>query len=186
MFSTAPRLNHRLVAGLARVIVMDPIPASARLCADLLKDMGARQVVSQHRTVQGLEMLANLDPLLICIESMGPDFDGVDLISRLRRSRLPCRTAPVIMITGEATVESIRQARDAGMHEVLRKPYAAKDLFRRVENVVLKPRAWIEAQMYVGPDRRRFNSGEFTGAHKRSADQPAAPAAAEALDAVQI
>ena len=74
------------------------------------------------------------------------------------------------MITGEATIESIKAARDAGVHEFLRKPFTDKDLFRRVENVIMKPRVWIDAQMYVGPDRRRFNSGEFVGSKKRKAD----------------
>ena len=175
MFTTTnPRQNHRLATGLSRVMVMDPIPASGRQCAELVKDMGARQVVTVQRTVKGLEALASLDPLLICIEMTGEEFDGVDLIRRLRRSTLSCRKAPVIMITNEATVETIRAARDSGVHEFLRKPYSANDLFRRVENVVLKPRVWIDAQMYVGPDRRRFNSGEFAGAKKRGADKAAA------------
>jgi two-component system, response regulator PdtaR len=170
MFSTDPRLMQRISAGLGRVMVIDPQPASAKLVGDLIKDMGARQVICLNRSAKGLEAIGQVDPHLICIEANGHDFDGVDLIFRLRRSQLPARKAWVIMITGEATVESIKQARDAGVHEFLRKPFTAKDLFRRVENVVLKPRLWIDAQMYVGPDRRRFNSGEFAGAKKRRAD----------------
>ena len=84
--------------------------------------------------------------------------------------------APVILYTADATVDTIKGARDAGAHEFLRKPYTIKDLFRRVENVVFKPRDWIEAQMYVGPDRRRFNSESYAGARKRQAEKPAAQA----------
>ena len=73
--------------------------------------------------------------------------------------------------------DSIKGARDAGAHEFLRKPYTIKDLFKRVENVILKPRDWIEAQMYVGPDRRRFNSESYTGARKRKAETPVAKSA---------
>lgn len=170
MFSTDPRLMHRIAAGLSRVLVIDPQPASAKLVADLIKEMGGRHVSCLNRTVRGLEAVANIDPQLICIEASGHDFDGVDLVHRLRRAQIAARKTPVIMITGEATLESIKQARDAGVHEFLRKPFTAKDLFRRVENVVLKPRLWIDAQMYVGPDRRRFNSGEFAGSMKRRAD----------------
>ena len=65
---------------------------------------------------------------------------------------------------------SIKAARDSGAHEFLCKPFTAGHLFKRVENVALKPRLWIEAKMYVGPDRRRFNSGDFEGAKKRRAD----------------
>ena len=43
--------------------------------------------------------------------------------------------------------------------------------------MALKPRPWIEAVGYVGPDRRRFNSGEYTGAKKRRSDGAAGGAA---------
>jgi hypothetical protein len=84
------------------------------------------------------------------------------------------------MVTAEATPSSIGGARNSGVHEFLRKPYTAGDLFRRVENVVLKPRDWIEAQMYVGPDRRRFNSEDYGGSKKRRADAAKAAEMAQA------
>nr|6SFT_A Chain A, Two-component receiver protein CleD [Caulobacter vibrioides NA1000] len=33
-----------------------------------------------------------------------------------------------------------------------------------------KPREWVEAVAYVGPDRRRFNSADYKGPRKRKAD----------------
>jgi hypothetical protein len=43
--------------------------------------------------------------------------------------------------------------------------------------VTLKPRDWIEAVAYVGPDRRRFNSADYKGPRKRKADAAGTPAA---------
>jgi hypothetical protein len=57
------------------------------------------------------------------------------------------------------------------VHEFLRKPFTSTDLYKRISNVALKPRGWVEAMGYVGPDRRRFNSGEFAGKRKRKADR---------------
>ena len=170
MFNVDPRTLARLAAELGRVLVFDPQPAAGKLVGDLLRDMGARQVTCATQTARGLELIAHVEPHLICTEVSGVEFNGVELIARLRRSSLACRKVPVIVVAGEATVEGIKAARDAGAHEFLRKPFTAKDLFRRVENVALKPRPWIEAQAYVGPDRRRFNSGGFTGDRKRLAD----------------
>ena len=173
MFNVDPRILARLAPELGRVVVFDPQPAAAKLVGELLKDMGARHITCATQTPRGLELIAHVEPQLICTEVVGADFDGVGLISRLRRSTLACRTVPVVVVSGEATVEGIKAARDAGAHEFLRKPFTAKDLFRRVENVALKPRPWIEAQAYVGPDRRRFNSGEVTGGRRRQADTAA-------------
>ena len=170
MFNADSKLMARIAPHLGRVLVFDPQPAAGKLMAELLKDMGARQVTCASRTTKGLELIGHVDPQLVCCESVAPEFDGPDLVRRLRRSTLDARKTPVIMVTHEATVDSIKAARDSGVHEFLRKPYTAKDLFRRVENVTLNPRLWIEAQMYVGPDRRRFNSGEFQGSKKRRAD----------------
>ena len=183
MFNADPKVMAKIAPLISRVAIFDPLPASAKLASELLKQMGARQTVCATRTIKGLELIAHLDPQLILTEYNGPEFDGPDLVRRLRRSSLGPRKAPVIMLTSVATVDSIKAARDSGVHEFLRKPYTAKDLFRRVENVCLNPRVWIDAQMYVGPDRRRFNSGEFVGAKKRNSDAATAAdfkAAAEA------
>jgi hypothetical protein len=59
----------------------------------------------------------------------------------------------------------------------MRKPFTIKDLERRLEAVTLKPRDWVEAVQYVGPDRRRFNSAEYKGPRKRKADAGGTPAA---------
>ena len=180
MFNTDPKILHRMKLRLQRVLVVDPTPAAARLMGDLLKEMGARQVVTAARTDAALAICHDFVPQLVVVEFAGPELDGLDFTSRLRRSPMACRQAPVIMVTAEATAASIVGARNAGVHEFLRKPYTAGDLFRRVENVTCKSRPWIEAVMYVGPDRRRFNSGEFAGAKKRRSDAYLAESAGKA------
>jgi len=107
---------------------------------------------------------------VVFLERSGPTLDGEALTRKLRRSNLNSRRVPVIMVTADATATTIKGARDAGVHEFLRKPFTATDLFRRIENVALKPRDWVEAVGYVGPDRRRFNSGAYTGPQKRQDD----------------
>jgi DNA-binding response OmpR family regulator len=173
MFAAEPALLKKLIPRIERVLILDPVPTSGKMMSEFLRDFGSRQITLVHKTTGGLGVVGNVDPQLIITEYRGPDFDGVAFVRELRRSRLSQRTVPVILYTAEATVESIKGARDAGAHEFLRKPYAMKDLFRRVENVMLKPRDWIEAQMYVGPDRRRFNSEAYAGTRKRRAEKVA-------------
>jgi hypothetical protein len=56
----------------------------------------------------------------------------------------------------------------------------------RLEAVTLKPRDWIEAVAYVGPDRRRFDSAGYSGSRKRQADQEAPTDAARMAQALRI
>jgi len=161
----------KLAPVVKRVLIVDPNPHAARLLTDIMKGLGARDIVVQLDEKHALKAASELEPGLIFTERTGEGLDGESLAKALRRSHMNCRRAPIIMITAEATARTILGARDSGIHEFLRKPFTSADLFKRVENVALKPRDWVEAVGYIGPDRRRFNSGEFSGAGKRKADR---------------
>ncbi|HEY0052463.1 MAG TPA: response regulator [Caulobacteraceae bacterium] len=179
MFVIDPRVRNQIEPVVRRVLVVDPNMAAAKLLGDLMKGLGAREVVFEQDEKQAYEICRDLEPGMVLTERTGPRLDGEQLARRIRRSTLACRRAPIIMVTSDATATTIKGARDAGVHEFLRKPYTAGDLQRRVEVVALKPRNWVEALGYIGPDRRRFNSGEFKGEAKRQADKPVSQSEAQ-------
>ena len=176
MFDGNVRTIQRVAAKVQRILVIDPNPATARLLADQMRPLGA-QIFAAPSSEKGYAMARATDPQLIFVEHTTAGVDGLAFCRKLRRSDLICREAPVIMCTAEATAEAIYGARDAGVHEFMRKPFNIKDLERRLEAVTLKPRDWIEAVAYVGPDRRRFNSADYKGPRKRKADAAGTPAA---------
>lgn len=176
------KTRHRIGPVIQRVLVVDPNQASARLIVDIMKGVGAREAVIAPSRKQAMLAASELQPGVIFIENSGPDLNGADFARDLRRSSLECRRAPIIMVTADATASTIIGARDSGVHEFLRKPFTSGDLMRRVENVAVRPRDWIEGMNYIGPDRRRFNSGEYEGPGKRGTDRPKSAAQAD-LDA---
>ncbi len=181
-----PKLAQALAPHMERALVVDPLPASARLMTDLLHNIWPGQVWAAATTRQALSLAQSVEPQLIFTEYAGEELDGLAFTRGLRRSDFACRKAPVIMLTAHATPAAILGARDAGVHEFLRKPFTNKDLIRRIEVVVCYPRGWVEAVGYVGPDRRRFNSAEYKGARKRPADSIADPLEARLVQALQI
>lgn len=183
MFALDAKTMQRIAPVVRRVLIVDPNPAAARLLSDLLKGFGSRDVAVESDEARVIDLAREMEPGLILTERAGPRLDGEALARRIRRSSLACRRVPIIMVTAEATASSIKGARDAGVHEFLRKPFTSGDLFRRVENLATKPRDWVEAVGYIGPDRRRFNSDDYAGPGKRKADKPAS--AAEAVVAVK-
>lgn len=152
------------------MLVVDPNAATARLLGDQLRQLGDVKIYAERTIERGYVRARMVDPQLIFVEHASAGLDGLLLTRKIRRSDLICRAAPIIMCTAEATAETIFGARDAGVHEFMRKPFTIGDLERRLEAVTLKPRDWIEAVGYVGPDRRRFNSAEYRGPRKRKAD----------------
>jgi len=56
----------------------------------------------------------------------------------------------------------------------------------RLQNVLFKPRDWVEVSSYVGPDRRRFNTAEYKGPKKRRAEIQATPERIALEEAVRL
>jgi len=186
VFNADDKLHQRLAPHLQRVLIVDPQPAAVKLLGDLLRSIASTQIVTATTDAKALQLAAMFDPQLIFIEHSGAHLDGAKLARAIRRSDFSCRKAPIIMVTGEATAGAILGARDSGVHEFLRKPFTIKDLLRRLEAVALKPRDWVEAVQYVGPDRRRFNSGDYAGPRKRKSDTRKTPDQERLIQALKI
>jgi response regulator RpfG family c-di-GMP phosphodiesterase len=171
---------------LQRVVILDPQPQSARFVGELMRTIARSEVWVAETNARAMQMVGTYDPHIVFVEMSSGAVNGATFTRQLRRSRLKCRYAPVIMITGQATAAGILAARDAGVHEFLRKPFTMKDLLRRLEAVTLRQRDWVEAVGYVGPDRRRFNSGDYSGPLKRRSDAQATPDSARLAQALKI
>ena len=186
MFNDDYKIIQRMTPLLQRVLVIDPQAASARLVSELMRSIARSQVWTATSADKAMGVCRMADPQIIFVELSGPGVDGAAFTQMLRRSDLACRQAPVVMMTAVATAAGIMAARDAGVHEFLRKPFTTKDLLRRLEAVTLRPRDWIEAVGYVGPDRRRFNSGDYSGPLKRRSDPRETPDSARMVQALKI
>ncbi len=186
MLSLDTRTVQALHPWLERVVIADPSPAASRLLIDLLHNIRPSQIWTAATSSQALGLLEAKAPQMIFTEFSGESLDGIALTRRIRRSDYLCRKAPVIMVTSQATPGTIMAARDAGVHEFLRKPFTFKDLVRRLEAVTLHKRGWVEAIGYVGPDRRRFNSAAYKGSRKRRTDAAQTPEQAQLVQALKI
>ena len=180
------KIVQRMAPMLQRVLIVDSQPAGANVVAEHLRGIGPLDIWAAHANDKAMKVAAKVNPQVIFCELAAEKVDGIAFTHKLRRSELSCRKAPVILITGQATAASILAARDAGVHEFLRKPFIFRDLLKRLEAVTLHQRDWIEAVGYVGPDRRRFNSGDYAGPLKRHTDLDATPEEARIAQALKI
>ncbi|WP_337187540.1 response regulator [Phenylobacterium sp.] len=175
MFDGDRRTIEKMAPKLKRVLVADPEAGAARLFTELMREICHTHVWSAADTERAMKVAETCDPQLVIVSLGDERLDGLGFVRKLRRSTWTCRKAPVITITGAATAGMILAARDAGVHEFLRKPYSMKDLIRRLEAVTLRERDWVEGVAYIGPDRRRFNSGDYAGPLKRKTDGSETP-----------
>ena len=98
--------------------------------------------------------------------------DAVALVRRLRAdSDCINRLTPIIMMSAAPDAARIAAARDAGVTEFLRKPFAANHLKTRLDSIAANPRPFVEAGGYAGPDRRRQDK-DVGAADRRSQHEP--------------
>jgi DNA-binding response OmpR family regulator len=177
-------LEQRIGVLMQRVLIVGAQPAGAKLLVDLLRSIGRCQIWTAADCADGLQAAKTIEPHLIFAEN-GEELDGVAFVRGLRRSHLAARKSVVILISGEATAAAIIGARDAGVHEFLKRPYTSGDLSRRLEAVARRPREWVEGIDYIGPDRRRFNVGDYAGPLRRRVDHAVTPDEARIVQAIR-
>ncbi|MCW8860881.1 MAG: response regulator, partial [Rhodospirillales bacterium] len=104
--------------------------------------------------------------IIICDWNMSP-LDGIDFVRLVRTGKdSPNPFVPIIMLTGHTEMHRVVEARDVGVHEFLAKPISAKALYSRVRSIIDRPRPFVRAGLYFGPDRRR-KQVEWRGTERR-------------------
>lgn len=155
------------------LIVEDSQPMRA-LLNSLLSAFGVHRVYTANEGKQGLEMVIAKDPDLIITDWMMEPVNGIDFTRSLRTTEgVPNPYVPVIMMTGFSSKFRVEEARDIGVTEFLVKPFTAYELYRRIAQVIEKPRKFVKAQHFFGPDRRRRASKEYSGPMRRVGEAPA-------------
>jgi len=95
--------------------------------------------------------------------------DALDLIRQVRvEEKLEQRDVPILLLMSEPTKEAILAARDAGATEIAGRPISADALGKRLRTMISKPRDFVKASAYTGPDRRRKDLPENYGQDRRS------------------
>lgn len=72
---------------------------------------------------------------IIFLDLMMPKKNGLEVLKFMRRNNL-INSIPVIMITGEATVDTDMKAYEFGADDIIYKPFAAKVVMRRALNLM--------------------------------------------------
>jgi DNA-binding response OmpR family regulator len=154
-------------------VIVDLDRSTVELVRSLLRTARKISTVGASDVPTAWRLLGASEPPLVFIAHAPPLLNAPQLARNLRRSDLISRQVPVVMLATDPTESQITDARDAGVHEVLRKPFTLSDLLLRVDTVLAKPRDWVESVSYIGPDRRRFNSAQFAGQRRRRFDREA-------------
>ncbi len=152
-----------------RFLVVDPHPLPADLLKDVLQMLGAIGVVKCATTERAIELLRQDHFDIVVTELETTPMNGFEFVHFIRTSgNSPNRLLPIIMLTARSEREYVAEARDQGITEFLAKPFTMDALYKRLVSVIARPRQFVDASSYFGPDRRR-RPEPFAGPDKREA-----------------
>lgn len=155
----------------SRILVVDDMPPMQSLMRSLLNVFGCHDVQVVENGEKAFKTLCQYDPDLVLTDWIMEPMDGIELTKKIRTDpRSPNRFVPVILMTGFSSRMRVEKARDIGITEFLVKPFTAKDLYAKIEHIIEKPRQFVEATSFFGPDRRRRNDSDYEGPQRREID----------------
>jgi len=159
------RLPDPRLAGM-RVLVADDSRYMRQLLKAMLQGIGVGHIVEAEDGSAALRILAREMIHLVFVDMMMAPIDGIELCRKVREDPFsPDRSVPIVMVTGYTDAPRIRRARDAGVNEIMAKPVSLDAVYKRVLAVFERPRPFIAARHYAGPDRRR--TGHFHAGPER-------------------
>jgi two-component system, chemotaxis family, chemotaxis protein CheY len=162
-----PKIN---IAGLS-FLLADPNPHSTAIIHSILRGFGANRVVEVRNNRDAMQVLSEQKIDLMMVEPNLPKGGGLAFIRSIRQDHnSPCRTLPILVVSGDTRTSMVKSARDCGANMVIAKPMSPASLYERLAWVAFRPRKFIETATYFGPDRRFKIEGLPNGKGRRAGD----------------
>jgi len=143
-----------------RILVIDSNMPVRNLIRSILLDLGFGVVDAAKDTEEAWTMYHENRPDTILLDWRLDDTEALNFVRRIRMELGgSAQRVPVIIMTGHTNKERVMLARDTGVTEFLIKPFTINALVKHFTNLIEKPRDFVKAPSFVGPDRRRRADG---------------------------
>jgi CheY-like chemotaxis protein len=164
-----------------RVLLVDDHPHIRSIITGILNALGIVNVTTAERGDIALNYMAKAKYDVLITDYEMPGMSGIAIAKAVRkdaRSATPNANfaIPILMITGNVTRERLHEVRDAGIDEILAKPFTVLGVADRLNSIVNKRREFIVCEAYIGPCRRRTSKTAYVGPKRRDSDLVELPA----------
>ena len=117
---------------MSRLLIIDDDPNTLASLARAFRMAGHEATVADH-AARALELVRSQSFDLIFSDVVMPDKDGITLLEEMRAAGV---TTPVVMMSGQATLDMAVRATKLGAHDFLEKPLSTDKLLLTVETVL--------------------------------------------------
>jgi len=127
------------------ILIIDDDPSLRKTLADILKFKGYATLAAKDGA-EGLACMQENTVALALIDLGLPDISGFDVLSRIKADH---PSTAVIILTGNATVESAIEATNRGAFSYLVKPYEIEQLMLQIKRAIEKQQADQEQEILL-------------------------------------
>ena len=117
------------------IIVADDIRSMRKLLVRILEMNGFTNIKEAGNGGQAIEMIQQEQPDLVITDWHMPGIDGIGVLESLR-SNTQTRSTPFIMLSCDATVNSVETALQAGANDYIDKPFEREEVIKKVKNLL--------------------------------------------------
>ena len=158
--------------GTLHILLADDNANMRAIVSAMLKSLGVGRLSEADDGMRAIRIIEESPVDIAIVDFKMQPMDGVEFTRHIRlHEKSPAPYLPIIMMTGHSEQARVTEARDAGVTEFVAKPVVIQALIRRIEAVILKPRAFVKTASFFGPDRRRTFVLGYAGPYRRSTDK---------------
>lgn len=144
-----------------RILLVEDDPTTAQ-SVKMMLESGGMVVDATDLGEDGLEIGKLYDYDLIILDIMLPDMDGMEVLRRLRDSKV---TTPVLILSGLTESENKIKGLGFGADDYLTKPFDKGELMARVQAIVRRSQGHSQSIIHTGKlavnlDTRTVNVGD--------------------------
>lgn len=118
----------------ARIVVVDDEPANIAILKRLLAKAGFERIFSTTDPRDAVKLCVENPPDMVLLDFNMPHLDGIELLGQLRSVIAADAHVPMIMLTGDMSVDTRQRALGAGAVDFLTKPFDNVEVALRIRN----------------------------------------------------
>lgn len=119
----------------ARVLLVDDEEHLLNMMNLVLKRNGFTNLVASNDPVQALELYASLEPDLVLLDLNMPRLSGREVLKRIREMASPMGMPPVVVLSGDDSVQTRLEALEDGARDYIVKPFGM-EVVARIRNLL--------------------------------------------------
>jgi two-component system chemotaxis response regulator CheY len=117
------------------VVIADDDTVTRQLLRSLLIAAGLRVLGEAADGSRAFDLVNKFKPEIVCLDIEMPELSGLQVLGKIRESRLP---AIVLMITGATTGENVRSAIAGNADGIIAKPFNTAKIIGEMERALAR------------------------------------------------